>query len=99
MKLGDVLIVNDKDVGATKKKPRAVVVAKIVNNKAIVIPVYKSNLILPLEKFDGQRILSLRNKKLINKSLLYEQRGFKLKNCNLTLKEKEKLQSKVEEYL
>lgn len=99
MKLGDVFIVNDKIMGAPKKKPRAVVVAKTQANRAKVLPVKKENKIMSLSQFDGKRRLSMGEVKEIDKGYLYEPRGFKLSNLRLTPKEKDKLYGKVEKYI
>lgn len=99
LKLGDVMIINDKYVGGPKSKPRAVVIAKVKKNRIMVVPVYKGNRIMTLKNFDGQRLINISKTKDVSKDYLYEHRGFKLKNCNLTSKEKEKLQLKVKQYL
>lgn len=99
LKLGDVVIVNDMHVGSPDYKPRVAVVAKTKNNKITVIPVRKDKKIMILKNFDGDRCISINNAKKISKNICYELRGFKMKNCNLTTKEKEKLKSKVDKFL
>lgn len=86
-------------VGSPDYKPRVAVVAKTKNNKITVIPVRKDKKIMILKNFDGDRCISINNAKKISKNICYELRGFKMKNCNLTTKEKEKLKSKVDKYL
>lgn len=100
IRLGDVYVVEDNRMGNTKKKPRLVVVAESKKHKVTVLPVYKDNKIMSLSNFDEQRAISMNSAKEISKNTLYEKRGFRIvKNASLTLKEKTRLQKKVEKYL
>ncbi len=100
MKLGDVFIINDRHVGGTRNKLRLVVLAKKKTDRLVqVVPIYKEKKLMSLSQFDGDRAISMNNAQTISNDKLYEKKGFKFKNMQLTPKEKVKLQSKVNKYL
>ena len=98
---GNVYIVNDKKMGnKTQEKPRAIVVIKNYKNTVRALGLYHSGRILPLEKFDGDRVVSFNHIKTIDKNDIYEKKSFGFNDLqnSLTNNEKSKLKDKTKAY-
>lgn len=96
---GKVFITKSSDFGdptAYQNKTRRVVAIKADKDGMVVIPVRKSGPILPLSRFDGNRLVNVMNAKDIDFNGIYEKQKFKkTSNDSLTKEEKRKLLNRV----
>ena len=96
---GEVFITKSSDFGdptANHNKTRRVVAVKANDKGMMIVPVKKTGMILPLSRFDGSRMVNVRNAKWIDFKRIYEKRKFpKTANDSLTRDEKRQLYRRV----